>query len=71
MQKEDRKVYVRESAAPFVSMAEMMKRFQSSTRDLSMQHVNGSLSQVKILISICDFFEFFFMSPSVLFCQHI
>ncbi|XP_021827187.1 protein TPX2 isoform X2 [Prunus avium] len=47
MQKEDRKVYVRESAAPFVSMAEMMKRFQSSTRDLSMQHVNGSLSQMK------------------------
>ncbi|PQM34759.1 protein TPX2 [Prunus yedoensis var. nudiflora] len=47
MRKEDRKVYVRESAAPFVSMAEMMKRFQSSTRDLSMQHVNGSLSQMK------------------------
>ncbi|CAL8136258.1 unnamed protein product [Prunus armeniaca] len=46
MQKEDRKVYVRESAAPFVSMAEMMKRFQSSTRDLSLQHV-GSLSQMK------------------------
>ncbi|XP_016649120.1 PREDICTED: protein TPX2 [Prunus mume] len=46
MQKEDRKVYVRESAAPFVSMAEMIKRFQSSTRDLSMQHV-GSLSQMK------------------------
>ncbi|KAK2434701.1 hypothetical protein P8452_31770 [Trifolium repens] len=37
--KEDRKVYVRETpktpaSAPFVSMAEMMKRFQSSTRDL-------------------------------------
>ncbi|BFG25229.1 hypothetical protein CerSpe_115020 [Prunus speciosa] len=47
MRKEDRKVYVRESAAPFVSMAEMMKRFQSSTRDLSVQHVNGSLSQMK------------------------
>lgn len=37
--KEDRKVYVRETpttpaSVPFVSMAEMMKRFQSSTRDL-------------------------------------
>ncbi|CAB4273463.1 unnamed protein product [Prunus armeniaca] len=28
-------------------MAERMKRFQSSTRDLSMHHVNGSLSQMK------------------------
>ncbi|KAE8679962.1 Protein TPX2 [Hibiscus syriacus] len=34
----DRKVYVREKAAPFVSMAEMMKKFQSSTRDLSLPH---------------------------------
>ncbi|KAK7263681.1 hypothetical protein RJT34_31275 [Clitoria ternatea] len=37
--KEDRKVYVRETPtppAPFVSVAEMMKRFQSSTRDLSL-----------------------------------
>ncbi|KAL2984793.1 hypothetical protein AAZX31_12G109800 [Glycine max] len=39
--KEDRKVYVRETPAtpasvPFVSMAEMMKKFQSSTRDLSL-----------------------------------
>ena len=37
--KEDRKVYVRETpttsaSAPFVSTAEMMKRFQSGTRDL-------------------------------------
>ena len=32
------KVYVREPAAPFVSMAEMMKKFQSSTRDLSLPH---------------------------------
>ncbi|KAB2042297.1 hypothetical protein ES319_D02G205800v1 [Gossypium barbadense] len=32
----ERKVYVREPAAPFVSMAEMMKKFQSSTRDLSL-----------------------------------
>ncbi|XP_061355574.1 protein TPX2 [Gastrolobium bilobum] len=38
--REDRKVYVRETPTPapmpFVSMAEMMKRFQSSTRDLSL-----------------------------------
>ncbi|KAG5033235.1 hypothetical protein JHK85_017217 [Glycine max] len=39
--KEDRKVYVRETpttpaSVPFVSMAEMMKKFQSSTRDLSL-----------------------------------
>ncbi|WCJ30815.1 targeting protein for XKLP2 [Euphorbia peplus] len=36
-QKEERKVYVRETertTTPFVSMAEMMKKFQSSTRDL-------------------------------------
>ncbi|KAE8703082.1 Protein TPX2 [Hibiscus syriacus] len=33
----DRKVYVREQA-PFVSMAEMMRKFQSSTRDLSLPH---------------------------------
>ncbi|XWS68676.1 hypothetical protein CRYUN_Cryun04dG0111300 [Craigia yunnanensis] len=33
----ERKVYVREPA-PFVSMAEMMKKFQSSTRDLSLPH---------------------------------
>ncbi|KAK9286020.1 hypothetical protein L1049_025223 [Liquidambar formosana] len=42
--KEDRKVYVREPAAPFVSMAEMMKKFQSNTRELSLPRVNGSLS---------------------------
>lgn len=37
--KEERKIYVREPA-PFVSMAEMMRKFQSSTRDLSLPHVN-------------------------------
>ncbi|EEF44398.1 protein with unknown function [Ricinus communis] len=37
MKKEERKVYVREQPAPFVSMAEMMKKFQSSTRDLKTQ----------------------------------
>ncbi|KAL6218319.1 hypothetical protein ACLB2K_011533 [Fragaria x ananassa] len=42
-----RQIYVREPAAPFVSMAEMMNRFQSSTRDLSLPHANGSLSHMK------------------------
>ncbi|KAF3444087.1 hypothetical protein FNV43_RR13777 [Rhamnella rubrinervis] len=45
--KEDRKVYVREPPVQFVSMAEMMKKFQSSTRDLSLPSVNGSLSHMK------------------------
>ncbi|KAF5744090.1 protein TPX2 isoform X2 [Tripterygium wilfordii] len=44
MNKEDRKVYVREPAAPFVSMAEMMQKFQSSTRDLSLPYTNRFLS---------------------------
>ncbi|XP_059659824.1 protein TPX2 [Cornus florida] len=41
--KEDRKVYVREPA-PFVSMAEMMKKFQSSTRGMSLPRISSSLS---------------------------
>ncbi|XP_021295394.1 protein TPX2 isoform X2 [Herrania umbratica] len=41
----ERKVYLREPAAPFVSMAEMMKKFQSSTRDLSLPQ--SSLSHMK------------------------
>ncbi|KAJ4850730.1 hypothetical protein Tsubulata_042082 [Turnera subulata] len=46
MKKEERKIYVREQAtsAPFVSMAEMMKKFQSNTRDLSLPSNNGSLA---------------------------
>ncbi|XP_051151988.1 protein TPX2 isoform X2 [Andrographis paniculata] len=44
--KEDRKVYVRDKAAPFVSMAEMMRKFQSSTREMSLSS-NGSLFQGK------------------------
>ncbi|XP_062150898.1 protein TPX2 [Alnus glutinosa] len=40
--KEDRKVYVREPAKPFVSMAEMMRNFQSSTKDLSLPHVDAA-----------------------------
>ncbi|CBI21881.3 hypothetical protein VitviT2T_017662 [Vitis vinifera] len=42
--KEDRKVYVREAAAPFVSMAEMMRKFQSNTRGMSLPNLNSSLS---------------------------
>ncbi|KAJ7948339.1 protein TPX2 [Quillaja saponaria] len=46
--KEDRKIYIRDppasAPAPFVSMAEMMKKFQSSTRDMSRPHANGSFS---------------------------
>ncbi|KAL9380304.1 hypothetical protein Peur_025961 [Populus x canadensis] len=46
MKKEERKVYVREQAAPgpFVSTAEMMKKFQSNTRGLSLPHLNNSIS---------------------------
>ncbi|KAJ6908716.1 hypothetical protein NC651_018944 [Populus alba x Populus x berolinensis] len=46
MQKVDRKVYAREQAAPapFVSMAEMMKKFQSNTRELSLPHRNSFIS---------------------------
>ncbi|KAL3509324.1 hypothetical protein ACH5RR_028725 [Cinchona calisaya] len=42
--KEDRKLYVREPAVPFVSMAEMMKKFQSNTRQMSLPHMSSSLS---------------------------
>ncbi|KAJ7948337.1 protein TPX2 [Quillaja saponaria] len=49
--KEDRKIYIRDppasAPAPFVSMAEMMKKFQSSTRDMSRPHANGSFSHMK------------------------
>ncbi|KAI5652483.1 hypothetical protein M9H77_29670 [Catharanthus roseus] len=44
--KEDRKIYVREQAAPFISMAEMMKKFQSNTREMSLSRTSTSLSQV-------------------------
>ncbi|KAG6416894.1 hypothetical protein SASPL_124335 [Salvia splendens] len=43
--KEDRKMYVREPAAPFVSMAEMMKKFQSGTREMPSMRSSCSLSQ--------------------------
>ncbi|KAF3592248.1 hypothetical protein DY000_02024436 [Brassica cretica] len=38
---ENRKVYVREQVTPFVSTAELMKKFQTSTRDLSLPHVQN------------------------------
>ncbi|KAK8706525.1 hypothetical protein V6N13_050086 [Hibiscus sabdariffa] len=44
----DRKVYVREQSAPFVSMAEMMKKFQSSTRDLSLPPSSSSNDNVQM-----------------------
>ncbi|KAK6134913.1 hypothetical protein DH2020_031333 [Rehmannia glutinosa] len=43
--KEDRKMYVREPAAPFVSTAEMMRKFQSGTREVSLPR-GSSLSQI-------------------------
>ncbi|KAL2245824.1 UNVERIFIED_CONTAM: Protein TPX2, partial [Sesamum indicum] len=45
--KEDRKMYIREPAAPFVSMAEMMRKFQSGTREMSLPRTS-SLSQSDI-----------------------
>ncbi|KAH7576964.1 hypothetical protein JRO89_XS01G0183400 [Xanthoceras sorbifolium] len=40
--KEERKVYVRErEPVPFVSMAEMMKKFHYNTRDLSLPHITS------------------------------
>ncbi|KAL3355969.1 hypothetical protein AABB24_016900 [Solanum stoloniferum] len=42
--KQDRKMYVREPVAPFVSIAEMMKKFQSSTREMSLPHMSSSTS---------------------------
>ncbi|KAK4344651.1 hypothetical protein RND71_034827 [Anisodus tanguticus] len=43
-QKHDRKMYVREPVAPFVSIAEMMKKFQSSTREMSLSRMSSSTS---------------------------
>ncbi|XP_019449032.1 PREDICTED: protein TPX2-like isoform X2 [Lupinus angustifolius] len=51
--KEDRKVYVRETpnpaAVPFVSTAEMMQKFQSSTRALSL---NSAISNTKSKLTL-------------------
>ncbi|XP_055809303.1 protein TPX2-like isoform X2 [Solanum dulcamara] len=42
--KKDRKMYVREPVAPFVSIAEMMKKFQSSTREMSLPRMSSFTS---------------------------
>ncbi|KAG9160944.1 hypothetical protein Leryth_025005 [Lithospermum erythrorhizon] len=41
--KEDRKLYVREPSRQFVSAAEMILKFQSSTRDMSLQGATNSV----------------------------
>ncbi|VFQ88015.1 unnamed protein product [Cuscuta campestris] len=43
--RENRKIYVREPVAPFVSMAEMMNKFQSNTRDMSLPHTSCAMPQ--------------------------
>ncbi|KAL8088210.1 protein TPX2 isoform X1 [Apium graveolens] len=43
--KENRKMYAREPAAPFVPMAEMMNKFQSNTRDTSLSRPSSSLAR--------------------------
>ncbi|XP_073312454.1 protein TPX2-like [Primulina huaijiensis] len=42
--KEDRRMYVQKPAVPFVSMAEMMNKFQSSTREITLPR-SSSVSQ--------------------------
>ncbi|KAG2260402.1 hypothetical protein Bca52824_079696 [Brassica carinata] len=51
-QKENRKVYVREQVRPFISNAEMMKKFQTSTRDLSLTQANASLPQNRTKLTL-------------------
>ncbi|CAH8313443.1 unnamed protein product [Eruca vesicaria subsp. sativa] len=50
--KENRRVYVREQVAPFMSTAELMKKFQTSTRDLSLPHANISLPQNRTKLTL-------------------
>ncbi|XP_073121451.1 protein TPX2 [Henckelia pumila] len=58
--KEDRRMYVRERAVPFVSMAEMMNKFQSSTRDItlprsssvSQSNATGTVQQRKLKLTL-------------------
>ncbi|XP_033517416.1 protein TPX2-like isoform X2 [Nicotiana tomentosiformis] len=40
--KEDRKMYAREPVPPFISTAEMMKKFHSSTREMSLPCISSS-----------------------------
>ncbi|KAF8111578.1 hypothetical protein N665_0074s0105 [Sinapis alba] len=51
-QKEYRKVYVRERITPFISTAELMKKFQTSTRDLSLTQANSSLPQNRTKLTL-------------------
>ncbi|KAL5543091.1 hypothetical protein UlMin_010801, partial [Ulmus minor] len=51
-EKEDRKIYVGELAAPSFSMAEIVMKFPSSLRGMSLWHVRGSLSQADAASSI-------------------
>ncbi|XP_060187948.1 protein TPX2 [Lycium barbarum] len=45
--KEDRKMYVREPVPQFISTAEMMKKFQCSTREMSLSCMSSSTSHRK------------------------
>ncbi|CAN4104991.1 unnamed protein product [Withania somnifera] len=45
--KEDRKMYVREPVPQFISTAEMMKKFQCSTREMSLSCTSSSTSHRK------------------------
>ncbi|CAH8336790.1 unnamed protein product [Eruca vesicaria subsp. sativa] len=51
-QKENRKVYVREQSKPFISTAELMKKFQTSTRDLSLTQPNTFLPQNRTKLTL-------------------
>ncbi|XP_073308536.1 protein TPX2-like isoform X1 [Primulina huaijiensis] len=58
--KEERRMYVREPAVPFVSMAEMMNKFQSSTREMtlprsssvSQSNATGTVQQRKLKLTL-------------------
>ncbi|MCE2056107.1 hypothetical protein HAX54_044055, partial [Datura stramonium] len=45
--KEDRKMYIREPVPQFISTAEMMKKFQCSTREMSLSCMSSSTSHRK------------------------
>ncbi|KAK4795485.1 hypothetical protein SAY86_027811 [Trapa natans] len=49
--KEERKVYVREPSTHFVSAAEMVNKFQSSTRDLPLPSANSSHRKPKLTLT--------------------
>ncbi|KAI4385027.1 hypothetical protein MLD38_003099 [Melastoma candidum] len=51
IRKEDRKMYIREPTAPFISAAEMIKKFQSSTRDLSLPFSSVSHGKPKLTLT--------------------